>query len=153
MNERTLVIIKPDAVARRLVGEITSRFENKGLQLLYCRMIKEIDHAMLDMHYVDLVKKPYYPLIKESMTMGPVVVQVWQGPKAIQIVRKLLGATDPKDAAPGTIRGDLAIDIGRNLCHASDSASSAVREICLWLSDEHERYDTVDLQRNLLVRD
>lgn len=127
----TFVIIKPDAVARKLVGQITTRFENKGLQLLGCNMIN-CPKDLLVKHYHHLVNKPYYPDIEASMTMGPVVLQIWRGYDAVSVVRTLLGSTNPSEALPGTIRGDFSSHIGRNLCHASDSEENARQEIQLW---------------------
>lgn len=131
----TLVILKPDAVRRGLVGAITQRFEKKGLQLLGTKMLTPTE-TQLRMHYSDLCEKPYFPKIVESMTMGPAVFQIWCGLDCISVVRKLLGTTDPKSAAPGTIRGDYALDIGRNICHGSDSSESAAKEIDLWFTPE-----------------
>ena len=134
MLNSTLVIIKPDAVARGLIGEITSRFEKRGLFLCQTKVCKPTQ-SILQEHYKDLVTKPYFQDIIKSMTSGPVVVQVWYGMNAISIVRKMLGATDPQDAEPGTIRGDYAIHIGKNVCHASDSSVSANKEIKLWFPE------------------
>ncbi len=127
----TLVIIKPDAVARGLVGKITTRFEERGLQLIACNMLRATEDT-LRQHYHHLETSPYFPQILQSMTAGPVVTQVWYGLNAVAIVRAMLGATDPQTALPGTIRGDYGLHIGRNLCHASDSAENANMEIALW---------------------
>lgn len=130
-SQLTLVILKPDAVARGLTGEITSRFESKGLQLVACQSVHATT-SQLNKHYKDLVKKPYFPDILRSMQSGMIVLQVWKGQNCVSVVRTLLGATDPSKALPGTIRGDLSNHIGRNLCHASDSEESAQYEIELW---------------------
>jgi nucleoside-diphosphate kinase len=131
MKEHSLVILKPDAVARGLVGEIMSRFEKKGLQLCNCRMLLP-DKTIIRQHYSDLCDHVYFPDIIQSMSEGPLIVQVWAGDNAIRVIRTLLGATNPLEARPGTIRGDYAVDIGRNICHASDSTENAVREISIW---------------------
>lgn len=129
--EYSVVLIKPDAVARGLVGEITTRFEKKGL--LLCDM--SMTHATTEQiarHYHDLVNKPHYPSICQSMTCGPLVAQLWMGLNSVSVIRSMLGATDPQRALPGTIRGDLSMHIGRNVCHASDSHDATNREIGVW---------------------
>ncbi|GAA1863181.1 nucleoside-diphosphate kinase [Asanoa iriomotensis] len=129
--ERTLVLIKPDAVRRGLVGEILSRFERKGLTIE--TMVKrEMDAELADAHYAEHVEKPFYPPLKEFMTGGPLVALIISGDTAIDVVRTLVGATDARKAAAGTIRGDLANSNRENLVHASDSPDSAKREIALW---------------------
>ncbi|GIF52291.1 nucleoside diphosphate kinase [Asanoa ferruginea] len=129
--ERTLVLIKPDAVQRGLVGEILSRFERKGLTIdvLVKRMM---DADLADAHYAEHVEKPFYPPLKEFMTSAPLVALILSGDTAIEVVRTLVGATDARKAAAGTIRGDLALSNRENLVHASDSPDSAKREIALW---------------------
>ena len=129
--ERTLVLIKPDAVQRGLVGEILSRFERKGLTIdvLVSRMM---DADLADAHYAEHVEKPFYPPLKEFMTSAPLVALILSGDTAIEVVRTLVGATDARKAAAGTIRGDLALSNRENLVHASDSPDSAKREIALW---------------------
>lgn len=133
MTERTLVLIKPDAVRRGLVGEILTRFERKGLAIeaLQWRMM---DAALADEHYAEHVTKPFYPPLKEFMTGGPLVAAILAGDQAIEVVRALVGATDGRKAAAGTIRGDLSLSNRENLVHASDSPDSAKREIALWFS-------------------
>ena len=140
--ENTLVLIKPDAVSRGLVGEITGRLERKGLQLVACRMT----YATLELlreHYREHADKDYFPQIVSSMTAGPLVAQVWRGQDAVAVVRTLMGATDPRKATPGTIRGDLGLHVGRNLCHGSDGIVSADREIGLWFYNLCERTDSL----------
>ena len=129
--ERTLVLIKPDAVQRGLVGEILSRFERKGLTIdvLVSRMM---DADLADAHYAEHVEKPFYPPLKEFMTSAPLVALILSGDTAIEVVRTLVGATDARKAAAGTIRGYLALSNRENLVHASDSPDSAKREIALW---------------------
>ena len=130
-REHTLVLIKPDAVARGLVGAITTRLEQRGLQMIgskMCRATPEI----LYRHYLHLVDKPYYSDIVSSMTTGPLIAQVWSGYGAVAVVRSMIGATNPVDAAPGTIRGDYGLHVGRNLIHASENLTCAEEEIKLW---------------------
>ncbi|AWB91718.1 nucleoside-diphosphate kinase [Aeromicrobium chenweiae] len=131
MAQRTLVLIKPDAVRRGLVGQILSRFEFKGLSLVAMEQ-RTIDAAMADAHYAEHVEKPWYPPLREFATSGPLVALVLEGDEAISVVRQLNGATDGRQAAPGTIRGDLSLSNRENLVHASDSEESATREIGLW---------------------
>ncbi|MFV2082861.1 nucleoside-diphosphate kinase [Micromonospora sp. LOL_021] len=132
--ERTLVLIKPDAVRRGLVGEILGRFERKGLHLVTLQS-RRMDEELAGAHYADHVDKPFYPPLKEFMTGGPLVALVLAGDQAIEVVRALIGTTDGRKAAAGTIRGDLALSNRENLVHASDSPESAAREIKLWFPD------------------
>jgi nucleoside-diphosphate kinase len=129
--ERTLVLIKPDAVRRGLVGEILSRFERKGLTIDVL-VKREMDAELADAHYAEHLDKPFYPALKEFMTGGPLIAMILSGDSAIDVVRNLVGATDARKAAAGTIRGDLANSNRENLVHASDSPDSAKREIALW---------------------
>lgn len=131
MTERTLVLIKPDAVRRGLVGEIIHRFERKGLAIAALEF-RTMDVALADEHYAEHVTKPFYPPLKEFMTSGPLVAAVLSGDQAVEVVRALVGATDGRKAAAGTIRGDLSLSNRENLVHASDSPDSAKREIALW---------------------
>ncbi|WP_341717219.1 nucleoside-diphosphate kinase [Micromonospora sp. FIMYZ51] len=133
-DERTLVLIKPDAVRRGLVGEIISRFERKGLRI-DAMVSRTMDAALADAHYCEHVEKPFYPPLKTFMTSGPLVALVLSGDQVIDVVRGLIGATDGRKAVAGTIRGDLALSNRENLVHASDSADSAKREIALWFPD------------------
>merc|ERR1712088_682252 len=132
-GERTFIMCKPDAVQRGLVGEIMERFERRGLRLL-CAKMMHAPESLLKEHYADLSKKGFFPELIRYMGSGPVVPMVWQGLGAVKQGRVLLGATNPKDSAPGTIRGDLCIDVGRNIIHGSDSVESAEKEIALWFS-------------------
>jgi nucleoside-diphosphate kinase len=132
--ERTLVLIKPDAVRRGLAGEVISRLERKGLALDAVRL-RTMDSALADEHYAEHVHKAFYPSLKEFMTSGPLVAMVVSGDEAVAVVRALTGATDGRAAAPGTIRGDFSLSNRENLVHASDSADSAKREIALWFPD------------------
>jgi nucleoside-diphosphate kinase len=132
--ERTLVLIKPDAVRRGLVGEIMSRFERKGLAI-DALVLRTMDADLADRHYAEHVAKAFYPPLKEFMTSGPLVAGILSGDEAIEVVRTLVGATDGRKAAAGTIRGDLSLSNKENLVHASDSTDSAKREIALWFPD------------------
>ena len=128
---RSLVLIKPDAVRRGLVGEILGRFERKGL-VIEAMVLREMDGALADEHYADHVEKAFYPPLKEFMTSGPLVALVLAGDDVIEVVRSMIGATDGRKAAAGTIRGDLSLSNRENLVHASDSPESAKRELGLW---------------------
>ncbi|TDC75770.1 nucleoside-diphosphate kinase [Micromonospora sp. KC606] len=130
-DERTLVLIKPDAVRRGLVGEITSRFERKGLRI-DAMQTRTLDGDFADQHYAEHVDKPFYPPLKAFMTGGPLVALVLSGDQVIEVVRGMIGATDGRRAAAGTIRGDLSLSNRENLVHASDSVDSAKRELALW---------------------
>jgi nucleoside-diphosphate kinase len=131
VSERTLVLVKPDAVRRGLVGEILSRFERKGLALEAVQL-RTMDAELADAHYAEHVDKAFYPPLKDFMTSGPLVAAIIVGDQAIAVVRALVGATDGRVAAAGTIRGDLSLSNRENLVHASDSTESAEREIKLW---------------------
>jgi len=135
VTERTLVLIKPDAVARGLIGEVIGRFERKGLTI-DTMVLRDMDAALADRHYAEHVSKAFYPPLKEFMTNGPLVAMILSGDQAVEVVRGLVGATDGRKAAPGTIRGDLSLSNQRNLVHASDSVDSAAREIALWFPDQ-----------------
>jgi nucleoside-diphosphate kinase len=129
--EHTFVMVKPDGVRRHLVGEVVSRLERKGLSLKRIRMLT-IDREMAEQHYGEHVERPFFGDLVSFITSGPVVVMEWSGPDAVSMVRTLMGATDPAAAAPGTIRGDLATEIGENIVHGSDSPVSAERELALF---------------------
>jgi nucleoside-diphosphate kinase len=132
--ERSLVLIKPDAVRRGLVGEILVRFERKGL-VVEALVLRTMDAALADQHYADHVEKPFYPPLKEFMTSGPLVAMVLAGDEVIEVVRSMIGVTDGRRAAAGTIRGDLSLSNRENLVHASDSPESAKRELALWFPE------------------
>ena len=134
MSDRTLVICKPDAVERRLVGEIVTRLERKGLRISDLRMVT-ISKELAEHHYAEHQGKPFYDDLVGFITRGPAVVMIVEGPDAWQVVRTLMGATNPRQAIPGTIRGDLAIELTENLVHGSDSAESAEREIALFFGE------------------
>lgn len=129
--ERTLVIIKPDAVQRGLVGEIIARLERRGLKLSGMKLI-QMDEALARRHYGVHEGKPFFEGLIKYITSAPAVVMVVEGPGAIEAVRRTMGATHPADAAPGTIRADYALEIGRNLVHGSDGPETAVKEIALF---------------------
>ena len=133
-NERTLVLIKPDAMQRGLAGEIISRLERRGLKIVALRLM-QIDDALARRHYAEHEGKPFLEGLARFITSSPVVAAVFEGPGAVESVRTLMGATDPQKAAPGTIRGDLALYIQNNLIHGSDSPASAQREIALFFNE------------------
>src|ERR1700730_14890823 len=133
--ERTLVIVKPDGVQRALVGPILTRLESRGLKIVGLKLV-QVSHALAAQHYAEHEGKPFYPGLLKYITSGPVVVTCVEGSSAVQMVRNSVGATNPLNAAPGTIRADLALDIGRNLIHASDAPATAKRELALWFADD-----------------
>lgn len=129
--ERSLVLVKPDAVRRGLLGEILARFERKGL-VIEALELRTMDAALADQHYADHVEKPFYPPLKQFMTSGPLAALVLSGDNVVEVVRAMIGATDGRKAAAGTIRGDYSLSNRENLVHASDSSESAARELALW---------------------
>ena len=131
MSQRTLVLIKPDAVRRGLTGAILSRYEAKGLKVVALEQ-RSIDAAQADAHYADHLEQPWYPPLRDFVVSGPLVALVLEGDEAIEVVRSLNGATDGRKAAPGTIRGDYSLSNRENLVHGSDSEDSSSREIALW---------------------
>ena len=131
--ERTLVIVKPDGVQRGLVGEIVARLERRGLKIVAMRM-RVIDGTLAATHYGEHVGKPFYQGLLDYIGSGPSVTMVMEGPGAIRVTRETMGKTNPVEAAPGTIRGDLGLTIGRNLIHGSDGPESAAREVALFFS-------------------
>jgi nucleoside-diphosphate kinase len=131
MSQRTLVLLKPDAVRRGLVGQILSRFEAKGLTIVAMEH-RRIDVDTADAHYAEHVEQPWYPPLRDFAVSGPLVALLLEGDEAISVVRGLNGATDGRAAAPGTIRGDLSLSNRENLVHASDSEEPAARETALW---------------------
>jgi len=129
--DRCFIMIKPDGVQRGLVGQIISRFESKGFKMVAMKMIKAEENIIQD-HYAEHAGKKFFADLVDYMKSGPVVPMVWEGNNIVQIARTMLGATDPINSLPGTIRGDLAVSKQMNLCHVSDSNDSASREISLW---------------------
>ena len=133
--ERTFVMIKPDGVQRGLIGEIVARFERRGLKIGAMKMV-HVDEAFARKHYAVHEGKPFFEGLIRYITSAPVVAMVVEGPDAIRVVRDMVGATDPRKAAAGTIRGDYGLEIGRNLIHASDAPETADFEIGLWFTEE-----------------
>jgi nucleoside-diphosphate kinase len=131
--EQTLVLIKPDAMQRRLAGEILRRFEGRGLTVRAAKLV-QVDRKQAEEHYAEHAEKPFFGELVEFITSSPTLALVLEGEGAIQVVRTTMGATNPVDAAPGTIRGDFALAMPDNLVHGSDSPGSAQREIGLWFS-------------------
>jgi len=138
-NERTLVLCKPDAVQRGYVGQIISRFERKGLKIAGMKML-QVNEALANRHYQEHVEKAFYPALRDFITSSPVIALAIEGDNAVEVVRTLMGTTNPQNAAPGTIRGDFGINLTKNLVHGSDSLASAEREIALFFS-ESELHD------------
>ncbi|MDQ3044749.1 MAG: nucleoside-diphosphate kinase [Chloroflexota bacterium] len=147
--EQTLVLVKPDGVQRGLVGEIIGRLERRGLKIVALRL-QIIDRALGERHYAEHAGKPFHEALVTYISSGPVVAMVLEGPDAITATRATVGATNPVSAAPGTIRGDLALMIGRNLIHASDGAESAAREVTLFFGDDSSLSYTRDIDRWVL---
>ena len=133
-QERSFIMIKPDGVQRGLIGEVTARFERRGYQLIAAKFLIPT-RELLDKHYAEHVSKGFYPGFAAFMSSGPVFAMVWQGKDVVKTSRRMLGETNPLSSQPGTIRGDFGIDVGRNICHGSDSVESAEREIALWFSE------------------
>lgn len=136
MKQRSFVMLKPDAVKRRLAGEVIGRFEKRGLKILAAKMMV-IDKELAETHYGEHTEKPFFKDLVDYITSGPVLATVIEGEECISMIRKMVGATNPQEADMGTIRGDYAIDTGRNIIHASDAPDSAKREISLFF-DESE---------------
>jgi nucleoside-diphosphate kinase len=133
--ERTLVLVKPDAIRRALAGEIIARVERRGLELRAARLLT-VGRSLAEEHYAEHTEKPFFGELVDFITSGPTLAVVVEGEGAIEVVRTTIGATNPADAAPGTIRGDLSLSMPDNLVHGSDSSESAEREIRLWFGDE-----------------
>jgi nucleoside-diphosphate kinase len=132
--ERTLVLIKPDAVQRGLCGEIISRFERRGLHPLGIKLMR-VSAELAERHYGEHRGKPFFTGLVEFITSSPVVAMVWEGPGAVALVRTMMGATNPASSAPGTIRGDLAVSLAMNVVHGSDSVESAAREVEIFFDE------------------
>ncbi|MFQ3285208.1 MAG: nucleoside-diphosphate kinase [Natronomonas sp.] len=144
-TERTFVMVKPDGVQRGLIGDIVSRFEERGLKLVAGKFM-QIDDELAREHYAEHVDKPFFDDLSGFITSGPVFAMVWEGQDAVAQVRTMMGETDPAESAPGTIRGDFGLDLGRNVIHGSDTEEgSAEREIGLFFDDEElHDYDRID---------
>jgi len=132
--ERTLVLLKPDAVQRGLIGKVTGRLEQRGLKLVGLKLV-QVDSSLAETHYALHKGKPFYEGLIRYIVASPVVAMVWEGPRAIEVVRQTMGSTDPKEAHPGSVRHDFGLEIGRNLTHASDGPQTAQDEIQLWFSE------------------
>ncbi|MCQ6273879.1 nucleoside-diphosphate kinase [Bacillus sp. V3B] len=132
--EKTFLMVKPDGVQRNLIGEIVSRFEKKGFQLVGGKLMS-ISQELAEEHYGEHKERPFFGELVDFITSGPVFAMVWQGENVIATARQMMGSTNPKDAAPGTIRGDFGITVGKNVIHGSDSSESAVREIGLFFNE------------------
>lgn len=139
MNERTLILIKPDGVQRALIGKIIDRYESRGLRIVGMKMV-HADRALAERHYEVHRDKPFFAGLVEFITSGPLVAMAVEGLNAVSVVRDINGATRPHEAAPGSIRGDLALDTGHNLVHGSDSLETAAAELALWFGDG-EQFD------------
>ncbi|HEX9090644.1 MAG TPA: nucleoside-diphosphate kinase [Anaerolineales bacterium] len=133
--ERSLVLVKPDAVQRGLIGEVIARLERRGLRLVAAKFIA-VDDELAKTHYAIHKNKPFYDGLIRYITSAPVMAMVWEGPNAINAIRQTMGATRPTEADPGSIRHDFALEIGRNLTHASDTLENGVAEIALWFKPE-----------------
>lgn len=131
--ERTLILIKPDAVRRRYAGEILGRIERRGFEIVAGRLLTA-GRDLAETHYAEHREKPFFGGLVSFITSAPVAAMVWEGPGAVAMVRTMMGATNPANAAPGTIRGDLAVDFGMNVIHGSDSPESAEREVSLFFA-------------------
>ncbi|GFU28330.1 nucleoside diphosphate kinase [Nephila pilipes] len=134
-TERTFIMIKPDGVQRNLVGKVISRFEEKGFKLVAMKFINASKDVLED-HYSEHTDRPFFESLVSYMQLGPVVPMVWEGLNVVKTTRDMIGATNPLDSLPGTLRGDFCIQVGRNLVHGSDTLSSAKREISLWFEDD-----------------
>lgn len=133
--EKTFIMVKPDGVQRQLIGEILSRFERKGLQLAGAKLMR-VTEQMAEKHYTEHQGKPFFGELVEFITSGPVFAMVWEGENVVEVTRQLIGKTNPKEALPGTIRGDFGMFVGKNIIHGSDSLESAEREINIFFKDE-----------------
>ena len=141
VTERTLVLVKPDGVQRQLAGRIIARFEERGLKIVGLKLVR-VDRGLAERHYAVHKGKPFFEQLVAFITSSPLVAMVLEGPNAIGMVRTMVGATKPTEAAPGTIRGDLAVEMGQNLVHASDARETALTEIGIWFRpDELVAYE------------
>merc|ERR1712002_385513 len=138
-SERTFIAVKPDGVQRGLIGDIIKRFEQRGYKMVAAKMTWP-PKELLETHYEDLKDKSFFPGLIKYMSSGPVFAMMWEGKEVVKMGRKMLGATNPLASEPGTIRGDYCIDVGRNICHGSDSVDTANREIGLWFGKDLNEY-------------
>src|ERR1700742_3547559 len=132
--DKTLILVKPDAFARNLTGEIIARFQRKGLRIVALRHLT-MDVQLPEQHYAEHAEKPFFGELTSFITSGPLVAMVLEGDRAIEAARQVIGATDPLKAAPGSIRGDFAIEVGQNMVHGSDAPESAAREVALFFPE------------------
>ena len=132
--DRTLILVKPDAFARRLTGEILARFERKGLEIVAMKYM-QMDRDLAERHYAEHAEKPFFGELVEFITSGPLVALVLEGYEAVTAARQVIGATNPLEAAPGSIRGDFALEVGQNMVHGADGPESALREIALFFPE------------------
>ena len=142
--ERTLVLVKPDGVQRGLIGEVISRLEQRGLRLTAAKFM-QVSKNLAETHYAIHKGKPFYDGLIQYITSAPVMAMVWEGPKAIAAVRQTMGATRPTEAAPGSLRHDFALEVGRNLTHASDSFENGESEVALWF----QKGELIDWKREV----
>ena len=149
MTERTLILIKPDAVQRQLVGKIVDRYEARGLRIVGMKLV-HADRALAEAHYAVHREKPFFAGLVEFITSAPLVAMCVEGPNAIAVCREINGKTRPHEAAPGSIRGDLALDTGHNLVHASDSPENAAAELALWFKSAELLHYARDIDRWVL---
>ncbi len=133
--ERTFVMVKPDGVQRNIIGEVICRFETKGFTLIGLKLMK-VSRELAEKHYAVHKERPFFGSLVDFITSGPVVATVWEGDGVVASARKIIGATNPLNAEPGTIRGDFGVNIGRNLIHGSDAIETAQTEIALWFSEQ-----------------
>ena len=133
--ERSLVLVKPDGVQRALIGEVISRLERRGLRLVAAKFM-EVSRELADTHYAIHKGKPFYDGLISYITSAPVMAMVWEGPNAVAAIRQTMGATRPIEAAPGSLRHDFALEVGRNLTHASDTVENGANEVALWFRQE-----------------
>lgn len=133
--ERSLVLVKPDGVQRALIGEVISRLERRGLRLVAAKFM-QVSRELADTHYAIHQGKSFYEGLISYITSAPVMAMVWEGPNAVAAIRQTMGATRPTEAAPGSLRHDFALEVGRNLTHASDTVENGVNEVALWFRDE-----------------
>jgi nucleoside-diphosphate kinase len=131
--ERTFIALKPDAVQRGYIGDIITRFERKGFKLVGMKLM-QVTRAMAEEHYGEHREKPFFKGLVDFITSGPIVAMAWEGDNVVESARKMMGTTNPKDSAPGTIRGDFSVDLGRNIIHGSDSVASAERELKIFFN-------------------
>ncbi|HIV75424.1 MAG TPA: nucleoside-diphosphate kinase [Candidatus Pseudogracilibacillus intestinigallinarum] len=132
--EKTFIMIKPDGVQRGLVGEIVNRFEQKGFKLVSAKLM-QVSNELAEEHYGEHKERPFFGELVDFITSGPVFAMVWEGEEVIKTSRNMIGATNPQEATPGSIRGDYALTVGKNIIHGSDSPESAEREINLWFNE------------------